>query len=105
MVELVIEIARIVLPIIILGGIGILVVYRLKRKYEQGTLGKKKTKGAQQLLDSLIPFGPLIGLVVATLVSIFTEFPLLSAIPWGSGIGMLFGYIAYEIYSKAEESH
>ena len=99
------EIARIVLPVVIVGGIGLFVILRMKHKYKKGTLGKKKSEGAQVLLDSLIPFGMMIGLAVAILLSIISPIPLLSTIAWGPGIGMLFGYFAYEIYSKKEESH
>ena len=99
------EIARIVLPVAIVGGIGIFIILRMKHKYKKGTLGKKKTKSAQNLLDSLIPFGMMIGFAVAVLLSIFSPISLLSAMTWGPGIGFLFGYFAYEIYSKKEESH
>ncbi|MFE7065167.1 hypothetical protein ACFVAD_23985 [Sutcliffiella sp. NPDC057660] len=99
------EIANIVLPFAIVGGIGIFVILRMKHKYKKGTLGKKETKSAQNLLDSLIPFGMMIGFAVALLLSIFSPISLLSAMTWGPGIGFLFGYFAYEIYSKKEESH
>ena len=77
----------------------------MQHKYKNGTLGKKKTKGAQNLLDSLIPFGMMIGFAVAILLSMYSPISLLSAIVWGPGIGLLFGYFAYEIYSKNEKSH
>ena len=99
------EIARAVLPLVIVGGIAVFVILRMKHKYEKGTLGKKKSKSAQNLLDSLIPFGMMIGSAVAVLLSIFSPISLLSTIAWGPGIGMLFGYFAYEFYSKKEESH
>jgi len=38
--------------------------------------------------------------IVAILLSMFIPFSTLSAIAWGPGIVMLFGYFAYEIYSK-----
>lgn len=98
------EIARIVLPVAILGGIALFVILRMKHKYKKGTLGRKKTESAQILLNSLIPFGMMIGLAAAILLSLFTPFSFLSAIAWGPGIGMLFGYFAYEIYSKKAES-
>ena len=47
----------------------------------------------------------MIGFAVAVLLSMFSPISLLSAITWGPGIGMLFGYFAYEFYSKKEESH
>ncbi|MGY0691513.1 hypothetical protein ACW2QC_01825 [Virgibacillus sp. FSP13] len=102
---LALDIALTVLPVVIMGGIAVFVVLRMKHKYKKGTLGKKKTKGAQNLLDSLIPFGMMIGLAVAVLLSLFFAISLLSTITWGPGIGLLFGYFAYEIYSKKEESH
>lgn len=103
--SLVLDIVRIVLPVVIVGGIGLFVILRMKHKYKKGTLGKKKSEGAQILLDSLIPFGMMIGSAVAVLLSIFSPISLLSTIAWGPGIGMLFGYFAYEIYSKKEENH
>ncbi|MBM7601023.1 hypothetical protein JOC34_003444 [Virgibacillus halotolerans] len=97
------EIVRTVLPVVIVGAIAVFVVLRMKNKYKKGTLGKKKSKGAQNLLDSLIPFGMMIGCAVAVLLSIIFPIPLLSTIVWGPGIGLLFGYFAYEIYSKKEK--
>lgn len=101
----VLEIVRIVLPLVIVGGMVVFVVLRMKDKYEKGALGKKKTKAAQNLLDSLIPFGLLIGLAFSVILSMFLPISLLSAITWGPGLGFLLGYVAYEIYSKKEESH
>ncbi|QKY71736.1 hypothetical protein [Lentibacillus sp. CBA3610] len=99
------EIALILLPVVIVGGIAVFVVIRMKHKYKKGTLGKKKSKGAQNLLDSLIPLGMMIGCTVAALLSIFLPISLLSTIGLGAGIGLLFGYFAYEIYSKKGESY
>ena len=98
------EIVRTVLPVVIVGAIAVFVVLRMKNKYKKGTLGKKKSKGAQNLLDSLIPFGMIIGCAVAVLLSLFSPISLLSTIAWGPGLGLLFGYFAYEVYSKKEES-
>ncbi|MCA0170906.1 hypothetical protein LCD38_03050, partial [Bacillus sp. RAR_GA_16] len=63
------------------------------------------TRSAQNILDSLIPFGIMIGLAVSLLLSIFSLFSFLSAITWGPGIGMLVGYVAYEIFSKKEDRY
>ncbi|MBP1916128.1 hypothetical protein [Lederbergia galactosidilytica] len=102
--SLTLDIARILLPVVIVGGMAVFVVMRMKYKYKKGTLGKKKTKSAQNLLDSLIPFGMIIGCAVALPLSMFFPISLLSTISWGAGIGLLFGYFAYEIYSKRRES-
>ena len=102
---LIMEIARIVLPIVIVGGIVVFVIKRLEYKHNQGTLGKKKTKGAQNLLDSLIPLGMLFGCAVGVILSMFFPISLLSTLSLGAGIGLLFGYFAYEIYCKKEESY
>ena len=98
--SLTLEIARILLPVVLVGGIAVFVVIRMKHKYKKGTLGKKKSKGAQYLLDSLIPLGMMIGCAVAILLSIFFPISLFSTIGLGPGIGLLFGYFAYEIYSN-----
>ncbi|MFA2820507.1 hypothetical protein [Bacillus wiedmannii] len=83
-------------PVVIVGGIVVFVIKRLEHKYKNGKLGKKNSQKAQLLLDSLIPMGMLVGCMIGL---IFPDFSLLS-ISLGSGIGYLFGYFAYEIYSK-----
>ena len=102
---LALDIVRSLLPVVLVGGIAVFVVIRMKHKYKKGTLGKKKSKGAQNLLDSLIPLGMMIGCAVAILLSIFFPITLLSTIGLGAGIGLLFGYFAYEIYSNKEENY
>lgn len=98
----ILDMTRILLPIIIVGGIAVFVILRMKYKYENGTLGKKKTKSSQNLLDSLIPLGMMIGTVLAIFLNMFTTVSLLSAITWGPGLGLLAGYLAYEQYSKSD---
>ncbi len=83
--SLTLDIARILLPVVIVGGMAVFVVMRMKYKYKKGTLGKKKTKSAQNLLDSLIPFGMIIGCAVALPLSMFFPISLLSTISFGSG--------------------
>ncbi|PEC85572.1 hypothetical protein COK00_28620 [Bacillus cereus] len=87
-------------PVLIVGGIVVYVIGRLKHKYNKGTLGKKKSKNAQVLLDSFIPMGMLVGCIIGLIFGMFfPDFSLLS-ISLGSGIGYLFGFFAYEFYSK-----
>ncbi|PFM22733.1 hypothetical protein COJ41_13605 [Bacillus thuringiensis] len=88
-------------PVLIVGGIVVFVIKRMERKYKEGKLGKKKPQKAQLLLDSLIPIGMLFGCIIGLIFGMFSpDFSLLS-ISLGSGIGYLFGFFAYEIYSKA----
>ncbi|MED2182145.1 hypothetical protein [Bacillus wiedmannii] len=87
-------------PVVIVGGIVVFVIKRLEHKYKHGKLGKKKSNEAQILLDSLISIGMLVGCIIGLIFGMFfPDFSLLS-ISLGSGIGYLFGYFAYEIYSK-----
>ncbi|PEM85299.1 hypothetical protein CN558_13920 [Bacillus wiedmannii] len=87
-------------PVVIVGGIVVFVIKRLEYKYKNGKLGKKNSQKAQLLLDSLIPMGMLVGCMIGLIFGMFfPDFSLLS-ISLGSGIGYLFGYFAYEIYSK-----
>lgn len=102
--EFVIEMVWILLPLVIVGAIAIFVVHQLKTKQKRGTLGKKKSPEAQTVLDSLIPLGMLLGTGVGITFNFFFSDSLLLAISLGSGIGLLSGYIAYERYSKKEES-
>ncbi|MBG9856708.1 hypothetical protein [Bacillus wiedmannii] len=87
-------------PVLIAGGIVVYVIGRLKHKYNNGTLGKKKSKEAQNLLDSFIPIGMLVGCMIGLIFGMFfPDFSLLS-VGLGAGIGYLFGFFAYEFYSK-----
>ncbi|MHB0803433.1 hypothetical protein PVK73_29350 [Bacillus thuringiensis] len=87
-------------PVVIAGGIVVYVIVSLKHKYNNGNLGKKKSKNAQVLLDSLILIGMLLGCLIGIIVGIFSPDSLLLSVSLGSGIGYLFGFFAYEIYSK-----
>lgn len=87
-------------PLIILGGILVYVIKRLEYKNNKGSLGKKKSKGEQNLLDSLIPMGTLYGLVIGVFIDMFSSFSLAITASIGAGIGCLVGYFAYESYSK-----
>ncbi|BAR85949.1 hypothetical protein KNN_05106 [Bacillus thuringiensis serovar tolworthi] len=87
-------------PVLIVGGIVVYVIGSLKHKYNNGNLGKKKSKNAQVLLDSLIPIGMLLGCLIGIIVGIFSPDSLLLSVSLESGIGYLFGFFAYEIYSK-----
>ncbi|CDN34366.1 hypothetical protein [Bacillus thuringiensis] len=87
-------------PVILVGGIVVFVIKRLERKYKHGKLGKKKSNEAQILLDSFIPIGMLVGCIVGLIFGMFFPDYSLLAVSLGSGIGYLFGYFAYEIYSK-----
>ncbi|MFS0644039.1 hypothetical protein [Siminovitchia sp. 179-K 8D1 HS] len=90
-------------PVVIVGGIVVFVIQRLQHKYNQGSLGKKKTKGAQNLLDSLIPMGMLFGCAVGVILGMLFPISLAFTVSLGAGIGYLFGYLAYEVYSKKGE--
>ncbi|HFU7087359.1 TPA: hypothetical protein ACGN8S_002396 [Bacillus cereus] len=87
-------------PVLIVGGIIVYVIGRLKHKYNNGTLGKKKSNEAQILLDSLIPIGMFIGCIIGLIFGMFFPDYSLLAVSLGSGIGYLLGFFAYEIYSK-----
>ncbi|EEL72145.1 hypothetical protein [Bacillus mycoides] len=90
----------VIAPVVIVGGIVVYVIGRLKHKYNNGNLGKKKSKNAQVLLDSLIPIGMLLGCLIGIIVDIFFPDYSLFTVGLGAGIGYLFGFFAYEIYSK-----
>ncbi|MFC9446176.1 hypothetical protein ACFTSE_08045 [Bacillus cereus] len=87
-------------PVLIVGGIVVYVIGRLKHKYNNGNLGKKKSKNAQILLDSFIPMGMVLGCLIGIIIGIFSPDYLLLSVSLGAGIGYLFGFFAYEIYSK-----
>ncbi|MED1434868.1 hypothetical protein [Bacillus mycoides] len=91
-------------PVVIVGGIVVFVIKRLEHKYKNGKLDKKKSQKAQLLLDSFIPMGMLVGCMIGLIFGMFSlDFSLLS-VSLGAGIGYLFGYFAYEIYSKTGDN-
>jgi len=94
-----------IVPVVIVGGIVVYVIERLKHKYNQGNLGKKKSKGAQNLLDSLIPMGMLFGCAIGIIFGMFFSISLVLTVSLGAGIGYLFGFFAYEIYSKTGNNY
>ncbi|GIP65353.1 hypothetical protein J32TS6_39080 [Virgibacillus pantothenticus] len=101
---LVMEIVRSLLPIAIAGGGVISVIKRLEYQHKQGTLGKKKIKNAQNLLDSLIPMGMLFGGFIGVFLGMFSSISPLTSVSLGIGLGYLSGYFAYEVYTKNGES-
>ncbi|WP_062049396.1 hypothetical protein [Bacillus sp. JCM 19034] len=82
------------------GGIVVFVIRRLHHKYNQETLGKKKSEDAQSILDSSIPLGMLFGSTIGTLLSVFSPISLLMSISLGAGFGYLIGYFIYEIIER-----
>ena len=53
-----------------------------------------------------MPFGIMLGLSISTIYSMFSSVPLLAAVSIGPSVGFLFGYVAYEVYSrKGEGAH
>ncbi|WP_052131649.1 hypothetical protein [Planococcus sp. CAU13] len=103
--EVFIEILVTLLPLIFVSAIVIFVIYRLKAKQRKGTLVEKKSENAQILMNSLIPLGLIFGAMLGTAASWILPFTLLTSVTMGSAIGYLFGYFAYEAYSRKEENY
>ena len=93
-------IAETIAPLVLMGIIIVFVIESLKYKSNKGNLGKKDSKAAQLLLDSLIPIGMLMGAGIGVVVSMYFSFSLLSSVNLGAALGYLVGYFVYEIYSK-----
>ncbi|MBP1932021.1 hypothetical protein [Ammoniphilus resinae] len=89
-----------IVPVVIVGVIVVYVIERLKQKYNQGSLGKKKSKTTHIYLNSLIPIGMLFGCTLGIILGIFFSVSPVVTISLGAGIGYLFGFFAYEFYCK-----
>ncbi|WP_264741182.1 hypothetical protein [Cytobacillus firmus] len=87
-------------PVVIVGIIVVYVIERLKYNYNQGRLGKKKSKSTQNLLVSLIPIGMLFGCAIGIIFGMFFPVSPVYTVSLGAGIGYLIGFFAYEFYSK-----
>ncbi|WP_078598126.1 hypothetical protein [Evansella clarkii] len=90
-------------PVFIVGVIVVFVIKRLNHKHKQGLLIEKKSKSAQNLVNSLIPIGMLFGGAAGVIIGMFFPVSLLFTFSIGTGAGYLAGYIAYEIYSMKEK--
>lgn len=89
-------------PVVIVGGIVVYVIGRLKNKYDNGTLGKKKSKKAQVLLDSFIPMGMLVGCIIGLISGMFFPDYSLLTVSLGAGIGYLFVFLLMNFIAKQE---
>lgn len=96
--EFLMEMLKIVWPILLAGVISLFIILRLKSKFKGKTsddITREQIVGAY-----FMPFG----LILGTIYSLFSSVPLLTSI--GPSIGFLFGYVAYEVYSrKGEATH
>ena len=90
------EMLKIVWPLLLTGVISLFIILRLKRKFK-GKTSEDITK--EQIVGGY--FMP-IGLVLGTVYSLFSSIPLINSL--GPSIGFLFGYFAYEVYSRKGES-
>ena len=94
------ELVMVFVPLLIVGGIALYVIISLKHMSNEGKLGKKKSEGAQVLLDSLIPLGMIFGCAIGVILGIFYPSSLLITVSLGASIGYLLGFFAYKSYSK-----
>ena len=86
------EMLKIVWPILLAGVIGVFIILRLKSKFKGKT--SDDIKRAHIVGAYFMPFGMILG----TIYSLFSSVPLIT--PLGPSIGFLFGYFAYEFYSR-----
>ena len=86
--------------VVIMGGIAVYVIKRLQHQYNQGSLAMRKSKGAQDLVNSLMPIGMLCGCAFGILLGMLSPIPMAYTVGLGTGIGYLLGFFAYESCSK-----
>ena len=100
--EFLMEMLKIVWPILLAGVISLFIILRLKSKFK-GKTSDEITK--EQIVGAyFMPFGMILGGIVSTIYSMFSSDSLLTNLSMGPGIGFLFGYFAYEVYSRKGES-
>ena len=102
--EFLMEMLKIVWPLLLAGVISLFIILRLKSKFK-GRTSNDVTR--EEIVGGyFMPFGIMLGLSISTIYSIFSSVPLLAAVSIGPSIGFLFGYVAYEVYSrKGEGTH
>ena len=99
------ELVIIILPILITGLVVLYVIESLKHMSKEGKLGKKKSEGAQVLLDSLIPLGMIFGCAIGVVFGLFSPLSLLLTINLGTVVGYLLGFFTYKSCSKAGNNY
>ena len=87
-------------PVAIIGGMVVYVIKRLQHQYNQGNLAERKSKGAQDLIDSLMPIGMLCGCAFGILLGMLSPIPMAYTVGLGAGVGYLLGFFAYERFSR-----
>ena len=93
--EFLMEMLKIVWPLLLTGVISLFIILRLKSKFKGKTsddITREQIVGAY-----FMPFG----LILGTIYSLFSSVPLSGV---GPSIGFLCGYVAYEVYSRKGES-
>ena len=90
------EMLEIVWPLVLTAAIVIFIILRLKSKF------KGKTSDDITREEIVGGYFMPIGLVLGTVYSLFSSIPLINSL--GPSIGFLFGYFAYEVYSRKGES-
>ena len=94
--EFIMEMLKIVWPLLLTGVISLFIILRLKRKFKGRTsnnVTREEIVGAY-----FMPFGIIIGAIYSS----FSSVPL----SIGPSVGFLLGYVAYEVYSrKGEGAH
>ncbi|MFI8684824.1 hypothetical protein [Rossellomorea sp. NPDC077527] len=93
-----------IVPLVLIGAVAVWVIQRLHRKHSQDTSAQTTSKAAQDLLDSLIPVGMIFGSAFGVIISILFSTSLLFTVSVGAGIGLLVGFIAYEVCTLKEST-
>ena len=87
-------------PVVIIVGMVVYVIKRLQHQYNQGSLAKRKSKDAQDLVDGLMPIGMVCGCALGILLGMLSPIPMAYTVGLGTGAGYLLGFFAYESFSK-----
>lgn len=102
--EFLVGMLKIVWQILLVGAISLFIILRLKSKFKGRTsddITREEIVGAY-----FMPFGMILGVIVSAIYSMFSSDSLLTNVSMGPSIGFLFGYVAYEVYSrKGEGAH
>ena len=102
--EFLMELLKMVWQILLAGAISLFIILRLKSKFK-GKTSNDITR-AQIVGAYFMPFGMIFGASVSAIYSMFSSVHLVTTVSVGASLGFLFGYFAYEFYSrKGEGAH
>lgn len=87
---------EVIAPFLFVSLIALFVVLQMKRKHSNRAYDNKERAVKENFYVSALPLGMIVGVIIAVVISMFTNIALISIIPVGAAIGFLIGYLIFD---------